>query len=78
MDILYVLVVNCSNKSTDRSPPITLCLLLWNCKYKNTVTASKFMCHSEAIHTPNYQKGYDKQNVLQTLNLLDKQQQQQQ
>ena len=44
----------------------------------NTASASKFMGHSEAIHTATYQKGYDKQDVLQTLNLLDQQQQQQQ
>ena len=42
----------------------------------NTASASKFMGHSEAIHTATYQKGYDKQDVLQTLNLLDQQQQQ--
>ena len=36
------------------------------------------MGHSEAVHTATYQKGYDKQDVLQTLNLLDQQQQQQQ
>jgi len=44
----------------------------------NTASASKFMGHSEPIHTATYQKGYDKQDVLQTLNLLDQQQQQQQ
>ena len=44
----------------------------------NTASASKFMGHSEAVHTATYQKGYDKQDVLQTLNLLDQQQQQQQ
>ena len=31
------------------------------------------MGHSEAVHTATYQKVYDKQDVLQTLNLLDKQ-----
>ena len=36
------------------------------------------MGHSEAIHAATYQTGYDKQDVLQTLNLLDQQQQQQQ
>ena len=33
------------------------------------------MGHSEAINTTTYQKGYDKQDFLQTLNLLDQQQQ---
>ena len=37
----------------------------------NINTASKFMGHIEAVHTATYQKGYDKQDVLQTLNLLD-------
>ena len=32
------------------------------------------MGHSEAVHTATYQKGYYKQDVLQTLNLLDQQQ----
>ena len=41
----------------------------------NTASESKFMGHSVAIHTATYQKGYDKQDVLQTLNLLDQQQQ---
>ncbi len=36
------------------------------------------MGHSEAFHTATYQKGYDKQDVLQTLNLLDQQKYQQQ
>ena len=31
------------------------------------------MGHSKAVHTATYQKGYDKQDVLQTLNLLDQQ-----
>tara|TARA_Y100001968_G_scaffold330366_1_gene382047 strand:- start:13674 stop:14855 length:1182 start_codon:yes stop_codon:yes gene_type:complete len=41
----------------------------------NTASASKFMGHSEAVHTATYQKGYDKQDVLKTLNLLAQQQQ---
>ena len=40
----------------------------------NTASASKFMGHSEAVHTATYQKGYDKQDVLQTLTLLDQKQ----
>ena len=36
------------------------------------------MGHSEAIRTATYRKGYDKQDVLKTLNLLDQQHQQQQ
>tara|TARA_B100000886_G_scaffold5429_1_gene3377 strand:- start:361 stop:465 length:105 start_codon:yes stop_codon:yes gene_type:complete len=34
------------------------------------------MGHSEAVHTATHQKGYDKQDVLQTLNLLDQKQHQ--
>ena len=40
----------------------------------NTVSASKFMGHSEAIRTATYKKGYYEQDVLQTFNLLDQQQ----
>ena len=35
----------------------------------NTASASKFIGHSEAVHTATYQKGSHKQDVLQTLNL---------
>ncbi len=44
----------------------------------NTATASKFMGHSEEIHSSTYQKAYDKNDALQTAKLLRQQQQQQQ
>ena len=36
------------------------------------------MGHSEAVYTATYQKGCEKQDVLQTLNLLDQQKHQHQ
>ena len=44
----------------------------------NTDTASKFMGHSEAIHSSTYKKAYDKSDALKTAKLLRQQQQQQQ
>ena len=44
----------------------------------NTATASKFMGHSEDIHSSTYQKAYSKNDALQTAKLLRQQQQQQQ
>ena len=40
----------------------------------NTSSASKWMGHSEAVHTDTYQKGYDKGDALQSLKLLRQQQ----
>ena len=44
----------------------------------NTATASKFMGHSDEIHTATYQKAYNKNDALLTAKLLRQQQQQQQ
>ncbi len=44
----------------------------------NTATASKFMGHSEEIHSATYQKAYNKNDALLTAKLLRQQQQQQQ
>ena len=41
----------------------------------NTASASKFMGHSDSIHSWTYKKAYDKSDALKTAKLLRQQQQ---